>query len=424
MIANLSFNKPYQAGDSKKVNQKQDEMPESLSPLWPDYFARHGQSDATTWHYQGYWKDTLRVWRAYFEFLFSHPIKTFLGQRQFFRTLAYRIFSTPIGDGLALPIGIVTPALMLTAPMLAACAVAIAKIPLLNRLTPPLFHPFTFLGWTNYCVMLILVFTWHGYRQYKKKLHPMQAGLHSSKIFWNDFFADQLPQGHHQTKVLATYRAGRFNTRLPQEDIVLKPEFGGAGYKLHSFKWNSKRGTYKRNDIEMRVDDPCSFTPYELENYIKSLSGNFLIEKWERTRSPLPTSSIRVLTFNAAGKSQLLSAAFLPAPDGSISTAYFDLDTYRVDFKYNKIGKPIRYKSDGKYTGLEIPELSSIAATCLELHNNLSEHIEISWDIILTERGPVYLEGNVFPPGCDYKLSIFKCDENIQFVKNQILRRV
>jgi hypothetical protein len=33
----------------------------------------------------------------------------------------------------------------------------------------------------------------------------------------------------------------------------------------------------------------------------------------------------------------------------------------------------------------------------------------------------VYLEGNVFPPGCDYKLTIFKKWENFKWLKDRLI---
>ncbi len=55
------------------------------------------------------------------------------------------------------------------------------------------------------------------------------------------------------------------------------------------------------------------------------------------------------------------------------------------------------------------------------MHNRLPAHVQISWDVLLTDDGPVYLEGNVFPPGCDYKLTVFKDWENFTFLKDRLI---
>ena len=68
-----------------------------------------------------------------------------------------------------------------------------------------------------------------------------------------------------------------------------------------------------------------------------------------------------------------------------------------------------------------MPELNDVVETCIGLHNKLPAHVEVSWDVLLTDDGPVYLEGNIFPPGCDYKLTIFKKWENFRYLKNRLL---
>jgi hypothetical protein len=74
--------------------------PEGISrtPHWPDYFARLGQPDAANWQYQGYWKDTFTVWRAYYTLVIGHPIVTFYGMRHFFQSLIYRISNEHTGE--------------------------------------------------------------------------------------------------------------------------------------------------------------------------------------------------------------------------------------------------------------------------------------------------------------------------------------
>ena len=146
-----------------------------------------------------------------------------------------------------------------------------------------------------------------------------------------------------------------------------------------------------------------------------------IVERLVSPRAPLPLSTLRVLTICTDELPELLCAAFLPAPEGSVSTAYFDLDAYQINYQRNAIGEPLAPDSDGALSGVPLPELPKVIATCLRLHRKLSEHLQISWDVILASRGPVYLEGNVFPPGCDYKLSLFKNDQNFDWLKDRIL---
>ena len=77
--------------------------------------------------------------------------------------------------------------------------------------------------------------------------------------------------------------------------------------------------------------------------------------------------------------------------------------------------------SSGKWEGIPVPELNDVIEACISMHNELPAHVEVSWDVLLTDNGPVYLEGNIFPPGCDYKLTIFKKWENFKYLKDRLL---
>jgi hypothetical protein len=396
----------------------------SRTPHWPDYFARLGQPDSANWQYQGYWKDTFTVWRAYYTLVIGHPIVTFHGMRHFFQSLIYRISNEHAGQ-IAYPIiAVLTPIMMVFTPFISLLAVATAP-PYLQHVRkmemPPLFRPFSFMGWANYNVMLVTMFTMHSYRQYQKGWHPSRALQHSSKIFWHDFFEEHLPEGHRATVEYAIIADGHIRGEIPKDDIVIKPTAGGAGVFLRTMTWDDEHGVYRCHDPEQPPNEKRSYTPEELKAWIEGFYEGGVIEKLERTREPFPVSSFRIMTLNITGEAELICAVFLPAPEGSNSTAYFDLDTYLMNYEDSTIGQPIRVNSDGKYTGIPVPEMDGIIEACISLHNKLPAHVEVSWDVIATADGPVYLEGNIFPPGCDYKLSIFKKYSNFLWLKNRLL---
>ena len=417
-----------QSGSDEAAKKEQPHEGISRKAIWPDYFARLGQPDATIWQYQGYWKDTFNVWRAYYTLVFGHPIVTFHGMRRFYTSLVYRTGTEEMGK-IAKPVFfILTPFLMLLTPFVSLLAVAIAP-PLLKSIGiefPAMFKPFKFMGWANYNVMLVTMFTLHSYKHHKMDWDPSMAIKHSSKIFWNDFFTENLPEGHRATIEYAVITDGRINGEIPRDSFVIKPATGGGGNYLRTMTWDEEAGVYRCEDPEKPADEASSYTPEELKKWINDTyhggsRTRAVIEKLELAREPFPVSSVRVMTFNAKDDAELLSAVFLPAPEGSNSTAYFDLDTYLFNYEDGTLGQPIRPQSDGKYTGIPVPEMDGVIEACIAMHNKLPAHVEISWDVILTEEGPVYLEGNIMPPGCDYKLSIFKKWENFQYLKGKIL---
>jgi len=412
----------------KTTAAAQESAPEiEQQPIWPDYFARLGQPDAANWHYQGYWKDTLTCWRAYYSLMLFHPIVSFLGLRHFCQSLVYRISTEKTGDRLSPVISILTPLLMLLGAPLCNLAVAIA-VPVLTGILkiprPPLFRPFTFIGWANYNIMLATMFTLHGYKQFRLGLEPAQALRHSSKMFWHKLFTEGLPEGQQPTRVFGEMINNQFSGEIPEDNLVIKPTSAGGGQFLRTLRWDEDNGIYHCDDPEKMPEERSTYTPQQLREFIHQRYTNMMVEKFYTVREPLPISSIRILTINISGKSELLSAAFLPAPEGSNSTAYFDLDTHLIDWQNSCIGDPIRPFSEAPYRGIALPEMNDMVNACLAMHDSLPGHVEISWDVILTEEGPVYLEGNVFPPGCDYKLSIFKKYSNFVYLRDRILNEV
>ena len=202
---------------------------------------------------------------------------------------------------------------------------------------------------------------------------------------------------------------------------MIKPTKGGAGQMLRTMIWDEDAGLYHCNDLEKPEDEASEYTPEEMDTWVRETYSEAVIERFERMREPFPTGSFRVMTLNVDTEAQLIAAVFLPAPEGSNSTAYFDLDTYLVDYEAGTVGRPIRPDSSGEWEGIAVPELAEVIEACIAMHNELPAHVEVSWDVLLTDHGPVYLEGNIFPPGCDYKLTVFKDWENFTLLRDELL---
>jgi hypothetical protein len=300
-------------------------------PIWPDYFARLGQPDAANWQYQGYWRDTFRVWRAFYTLMIGHPIVSFLGMRHFYQSLVYRISNEAAGRASYPFVSLLTPFMMVLTPFVSLLAVAVMP-PYLRYIKkteiPPLFTPFSFMGWANYNVMLVTMFTLHSYRQYKVGWSPAHALRHSSKIFWHDFFEENLPPGHRATKEYAVIVHGVVKGEIPRGSFIIKPATGGAGQYLRTMTWDAAKGVYRCDDPERPPTEQGTYTPEELVAWIQRTYDEGVIEKLERMRAPFPVSSFRVMTLNVTGEAELMAVVFLPAPEGSNSTAYFDLDTH------------------------------------------------------------------------------------------------
>jgi hypothetical protein len=409
--------------DRPAACEEPDSTDPTALPLWPDYFARRGREDALTWQYKGYWGDTARLWRNYYRFVVKHPVVAFHGLRQFYAALTYRVLGEAIGDRSSLPIAAATPLLLALTPVLSAIAVAIASIPGLKARTPMLFQPFNRKGWSNYCIMLSLVFALHGFRQHQRKTHPAKLSQHSAKTFWNGFFTAELPAGHYPTRLEASCIKQRFSGKLPPCDVIVKPDTAGAGHRLHLLRWDATTGLYAIDRAAGASNELGKLTREELQDWLCRQPLDMIVERAERPRAPLPVCTLRILTLFSGPRPELICAVFIKAPNNSISTALFDTDVYLFDHETCTIGAPLATDSNGALTGSALPEMQSVIDNCLRLHARLPDHVQISWDVIPTARGPVYLEGNVFPPGCDYKLTVFKDDANFELLTRKILGR-
>jgi hypothetical protein len=407
-----------------QASEQSEQVPIQQPPLWPDYFARLGEPNAASWQYEGLPTDTGRVWRAYYSLVTGHPVVAYEGMKHFYQSLVYRVTNEDTGDHAAPWMAALTPAGMAITPFVSLAAVAIMP-PYLRNVrkaeVPPLFEPFTFMGWANYNVMLVTMFTLHSYKQRKMGWSPAQALRHSSKVFWHDFFEQNLPEGHHSTLQHGVVNNGVIKGEIPRSDFVIKPTKGGAGQMLRTMIWDEDAGLYHCNDLEKPEDEASEYTPEEMDTWVRETYSEAVIERFERMREPFPTGSFRVMTLNVDTEAQLIAAVFLPAPEGSNSTAYFDLDTYLVDYEAGTVSRPIRPDSSGEWEGIRVPELAEVIDACIAMHNELPAHVEVSWDVLLTDHGPVYLEGNIFPPGCDYKLTVFKDWENFTLLRDELL---
>jgi hypothetical protein len=172
------------------------------------------------------------------------------------------------------------------------------------------------------------------------------------------------------------------------------------------------------------------YTQAELEAWIKANYSHAIIESFEQPRSDLARSSLRILTVRFGYQVELLSLALLVAPPNEVSTAHADVLPYIVDVQTSRVARPCLPRSDyceaeDAYCNKKIPELHDLIEQCIAMHERISVgQVEISWDIVLTDRGPVFLEGNIIPPGCDYKLMIFENSNNLNYFLSRYLEEI
>ena len=147
--------------------------------------------------------------------------------RHFYQSLVYRVTNEETGRTPNRSWALLTPFGMVLTPFASLAAPWPSCRPYLKNVKgmeiPPLFRPFNFMGWANYNVMLVTMFTMHSYKQYTMGWSPDHALRHSSKVFWNDFFEQNLPEGHHATKQYADHQGQRHEGEIPRATSSSSP---------------------------------------------------------------------------------------------------------------------------------------------------------------------------------------------------------
>jgi hypothetical protein len=210
----------------------------------------------------------------------------------------------------------------------------------------------------------------------------------------------------------------RWMRRTAADGFVFKPLWGVEGYQVLVF---SRRSS----------DDPGSFITLAGERYdavrLAEFARNtqdlvrlgaedpeaYLIEDRLRPHPVLaelvgPTlCCVRVVTFiRMDGATRLLGAVYKIQPEplgvdhlsyGAIGS-WVDLETGRLspgrsrhDFGYTRVIPG----TDRSFVGFELPDWSQLKEVALEAARVFPWARSIGWDIALTDRGPVLIEGNV-----------------------------
>lgn len=395
-------------------------MPESL---FPNYYNRAGVG--TKWHYQGHFLDLARVVGAYYALLLRHPCIATRGMSWSLKELVDRLAilspsTKAILKRLTLPLSFALPIVGIPTFFTLAVLPCVPK--------PQQFRSFTGLGLTNYCVMLLCVQIMHTNIRRFYKTPPEQASMFASKTYWRTFFNKHLQHGRTPQsfwKRIDGIESGEWphSASLPCE-VITKPNDAGAGYYIYRFKYDPETRTYATLNTDGSLDRiPQSMEATAWEEWVRNTYQNVVLEEYIAPRSGFPIHSLRILTLRVEDESRYLSSAWLVAPKDSVSTAHCDVQPYTI--LKDRVHAACNPDAESKWLGTTIPQMPSMVAECRRMHDRLPQgQIEVSWDILLTDSKPVYLEGNIIPPGCDYKLMIFEKDRNVWWFYRTYIKEI
>lgn len=379
-----------------------------MNQLFPRYFSR--KNHGISWHFRGELSDVVRVWITYIYLCVAHPTVVYYGLRQSFDEFSMRIPFLNKYRYITKHLSNIFP--FLAVFLLVPIFVFAAAVPFVTK--PKSFNRFSTMGLVNYCMMLMIVSIMHGNVRSIYKTDPALARTYASKMFWKSYFEENLSENSQYPVTYGVIKEHAIDTDVPENDFLVKPLSLGAGYKIHKIMHDKKTSLYTF-DSEYDIGKK-EMNRAELKEWLQDEYEDAVLEKYVSPVSSLPIHSLRVLTIKFKDEPELLSCVLLCAPNGSISTAHESVEAYLIDTTTSKVIDSCAQYGHDEVIGKKIPQLQSVLEECICLHRKMPRgHIQVSWDIILTDDKPMFLEGNVVPPGCDYKLMIYENRNNLKF---------
>ncbi|MCK5685082.1 hypothetical protein KAJ27_13215 [bacterium] len=235
-----------------------------------------------------------------------------------------------------------------------------------------------------------------------------RSNILRNKIRFDEYFRKYISQ---LPDLFFTIELGENNAIeiISNQDFFVKPAVGRSGENC--FVVRCQVGDmYKidRNDITMTQD--------ELKKYLidLELKDGILVQELLRNHQEMKSLSngnittIRINTFlNMDGEvSVLFCMLLMPTGGMTLSNANHEGIISSVDLQTGKLGIAINFNrpfekirvhpdGGGVIPGARLPDFDDAMEICRKAHNHLLEFPFIGWDIALTDKGPILLEGNL-----------------------------
>lgn len=209
-------------------------------------------------------------------------------------------------------------------------------------------------------------------------------------------------------EIVAKFPSAKEPVTLPPKDLVSKPRRGKGGRGVT--RWRFKKGLYE-------ASDGLSFDAAGLVAYLGARAaedGPLLLQRLvanDRAIKDLGNgvlTTLRIMTCrNHAGVPEPVCGVFrMPVKSVSVDTfssggiaSAVDLETGRLSAAISVKAKSPRYahhprRPDALIEGRELPHLEAAKQLVCRAHEAFGPFVVIGWDIGLTKRGPVLIEGN------------------------------
>lgn len=218
--------------------------------------------------------------------------------------------------------------------------------------------------------------------------------LFDDKATFNELFKEEVARGW--MKISADTDAAEFKAFLAQHpDIIAKPLEGSSGVGIERFT-----AEHWQNREE-------AFLQELLAKQIGIIEERVIQHPRMAEMCPTSVNTIRIATL-LGDKKQGIVYAFLRIGNGNVMD---NVDqggmAARVDLESGKLLTVGADKKGQTFThhpmtgtpiiGFEVPFFEEAKAMCLKAAQKVPQMRFVAWDVAVTEKGPVFIEGNSFP---------------------------
>lgn len=218
--------------------------------------------------------------------------------------------------------------------------------------------------------------------------------LFDDKATFNELFKEEVGRGW--MKISAQTALDEFEAFLDQyPDLIAKPLEGSSGVGIERFTsehWQGREADFLRELLEKQIG---------------IIEERVIQHPRMAQMCPTSVNTIRIATL-LGDKKQGIVYAFLRIGNGNVMD---NVDqggmAARVDLASGKLLTVGADKKGNTYThhpmtgtpiiGFEVPFFEEAKAMCLKAAQKVPQMRFVAWDVAITEKGPVFIEGNSFP---------------------------
>ena len=218
--------------------------------------------------------------------------------------------------------------------------------------------------------------------------------LFDDKATFNELFKEEVGRGW--MKISAQTDPDEFRAFLDQyPDLIAKPLEGSSGVGIERFTsehWQGREADFLRELLDKQIG---------------IIEERVIQHPRMAQMCPTSVNTIRIATL-LGDKKQGIVYAFLRIGTGNVMD---NVDqggmAARVDLASGKLLTVGADKKGNTYThhpmtgtpiiGFEVPFFEEAKAMCLKAAQKVPQMRFVAWDVAITEKGPVFIEGNSFP---------------------------